>query len=143
MKARALTALPKSRPQDRPDPDPVRIRGSMVPHVDLSAKLQTLCYVEHQRRGTCQARPGQSGACGGITLDLGAATQTRKVVQCPLQLTDHLLGDLTGTGLRTGSGQLPFYAFLKLRRRRRRLRRGRAVQDFQGLQAPRCLDHAG
>lgn len=141
MKAGALTAFPKSRPQDRPDPDPVRIWGGVMPHMDLSAKLQTLGYVEHQRRGTCQARPGQSGARGGVTLDLDAATQTRKVVQCPLQLADHLLGDLEGTGLRTGSGQLPFYAFLELRRRL--LRRGRAVQDLQGLQAPRCLDHAG
>lgn len=143
VKAGTLTALPKSWPQDRSDPDPVLIRGSVMPYVDLSAKLQTLCYIEHQRRRTCQARPGQSGTRGGITLDLGAATQTREVVQCPLQLANHLLGNLTGTGLRAGNGQLPFYAFLKLRRRRRRLRYGRAVQDLQGLQAPRCLDHAG
>lgn len=114
-----------------------------MPHVDFSAELQTLRRIEHQRRGTCQARPGQSGARGGVTLDLGAATQTRKVVQCPLQLVDHLLGDLTETGLRPGSGQLSFYAFLELRSRRRRLGRGRAVQDLQGFQAPRCLDHAG
>jgi len=112
-------------------------------HVYLPTELQTLRYIEHQRCGTCQARPGQSGARYGVTLDLGAATKTRKIVQRPLQLADHLLGDLAGTGLRAGSGQLPFYTFLELRRRRRRLRRGCTVQDLQGLQASRRLDHAG
>lgn len=143
MKAGTLATLPKSWPQDRSDPGPMRIRRSVMSHVYVSAELQTLRRIEHQRRGTCQARPGQSGACGGVILDLSAATQTRKVVQCPLQLTDHLLGDLTGTGLRPGSGQLSLYAFLELRSRRCRLGRGRAVQDFQGFHAPRCLDHAG
>lgn len=112
-------------------------------HVHLPTKLQALRYIEHQRCGTCQARPGQSGARDRVTLDLGAATKTWKVVQRPLQLVDNLLGDLAGTGLRSGSGQLPFYAFLELRRRRRRLHRGRTVQDLQGLQASRRLDHAG
>jgi len=111
-------------------------------YLHLSAELQTLRYIEYQRRGTCQTRPSQSGARGGVTFDLSASTQTWKVVQCPLQLTDHLLGDLTRTGLYPGNGQLPFNAFLELRRSLRRLGRGHAVQDLQGFQAPRCLDHA-
>lgn len=114
-----------------------------MPYMHLSAELQTLRYIEYQRRGTCQARPSQSGARGGITLDLDASTQTWKVVQCPLQLADHLLGDLTRTGLCPGSDQLLFNAFLELRRNLCRLGRGHAVQDLQGFQAPRCLDHAG